>query len=221
MSPLGVAARFPVRVESGRLLRAENCSMSALPQKRQGVIKMRSVAMGDIRPWAIAENHSPRVRTGRTAQEMSIWLNGCQLEPQGGHLLRTRSVCFSLFKLHELTSAAETYETQWLAMRARCLSTIGLTADLHPSGTRVTAVGGLFSKETAYRHLAERLANDLLCDRGSPDLHVCLPRSLQSTRSNCRVRSGNSPTSEGRMHKIAEDRTARLRSIILEHGNLP
>jgi hypothetical protein len=29
-----------------RLLRAEICSMSALPQKRQAVIKIRSVAMG-------------------------------------------------------------------------------------------------------------------------------------------------------------------------------
>jgi hypothetical protein len=49
------------------------------------------------------------------------------------------------FKLHELTSVVETYEMQRLAIRARCLSTIGLNADSHPSGnSRATAAGGVF-----------------------------------------------------------------------------
>jgi hypothetical protein len=47
------------------------------------------------------------------------------------------------FKLHELANAAEAYEMQRLAMRAKRLLTIGLTADSQPSGNRTSAAGGV------------------------------------------------------------------------------
>ena len=47
-----------------------------------------------------------------------------------------------------LTGAAETYEMQRLAIRAKRLSTIGLTADSHPSGSfRATAAGGWICRD--------------------------------------------------------------------------